>query len=147
MLSRLDEIKLQCYNPIELLKMIVLRDDCWHKKIEDLVGSPLEPPAIDLTICGDTCPFCCDMITNYIISISRAGLSQFLADVFINNPGGELSPVLLVKKLTEYKDAGIFYGRPRRKKALPGNYVSVTILRLMTSELTQLNFDYNNNEC
>ena len=97
MLSRLDKIKLQRSNLIELLRMVVLRADCRHKKIYDFIGNLIKPPAINLTTCGDACPFCCDMITNYVMPTSRAGLSQFLADVFINNPGGEVSPVFSKK--------------------------------------------------
>ena len=80
--------------------------------------------------------------------ISRVGLTLFLADVFINNSGGELTPALLVKKLTDFKDVGlVVYGRPRSTKAPPIKFVSVTILQLIASELIQLNFDEITNEC
>ena len=68
--------------------MVVLRGDCLLKKIEDFIETPLKPPAIDLTTYGDACPFCCDVITDYIMPIRCVGLSQFLVDVFINNPAG-----------------------------------------------------------
>ena len=96
-MSRIEEIKLQRTNLLELLKVIVLQGDCWHSTIEALIGNPLEPPAVDLTNCGDTCPYCCDLIKEYVMHISRVGLSWFLAEVFINNPGGDLTPALLVK--------------------------------------------------
>ena len=41
-----------------------------------------------------------------IMLISRFGLSLFFTDVFINNPGGELTPALLVKKIIDFKDVG-----------------------------------------
>ena len=79
--------------------------------------------------------------------VNREGLSQFLAEVFINNPAGDLTPAILVKKLTEYDDVGIVvYGRPRSNKPPPHKYVSVTILQLIASELVLLSFDDKTNE-
>ena len=116
-LSRIEEIELQRSNLLDLLKMIVLQDDCWHKCIESYIGNPFELPAIDLTNCGDACPFCLGIIKEFIMPVSHEGLSQFLADVFINNPGEDLTPLLLVKKLSKFKVFGIVvYGRPRSKK-------------------------------
>ena len=80
--------------------------------------------------------------------ISRVGLSLFLADVFINNSGSKLTPELLVKNLIDFRDVGlVVYGRPRSPKAPAIKFVSVTILQLIASELIQLNFDENTNEC
>ena len=74
--------------------------------------------------------------------VNQEGLSQFLAEVFIDNLGCDLNPNLLVKKLTKFKDVGIVvYGRPRSKKAPAHKYVSVTILQLIASELLLLSFD------
>ena len=51
---------------------------------------------------------------------------SFLADAFINNPGEDLTQLLLVKKLSKFKDFGIVvYGRPRSK-----NYRHASIYRL-----------------
>ena len=134
-MSRIEEIKLQRTNLLELLKFIVLQGDYWHSTIEALIGNPLEPPAIDLTNCGDACPYCCDLIKEYVMLISRVGLSLFLAEVFINNPGGELTPNLLVKKLSDFKDVGlVVYGRPRSTKAPPIKFVSFTILQLIRDD-------------
>ena len=147
-MSRIDEIKLQRTNLLELLKVIVLQGDCWHSAIEALIGNPLEPPAVDLTNCGDACPYCCGLIKEYVMPVSRVGLSLFLAEVFINNPGGEVTPNLLVKKLSDFKDVGlVVYARPRSTKAPPIKFVSVTILQLIASELIQLKFDENATEC
>ena len=146
-LSRVEVIDLQRANLLELLKMTVLRGDCWHKCIEALIGNPLEPPSIDLTNCENACPYCLDLIKDYIMPVNREGLSQFLAEVFINNPAGDLTPAILVKKLTEYNDVGIVvYGRPRSNKPPPHKYVSVTILQLIASELVLLSFDDKTNE-
>ena len=146
-LSRVEVIDLQRANLLELLKLIVLRGNCWHKCIEALIGNPLEPPSIDLTNCGDACPYCLDLIKEYIMPVNREGLSQFLAEIFINNPGGDLTPTVLVKKLTEFKDVGtVVYGRPRSNKPPPHKYVTVTILQLIASELVLLSFDDKTNE-
>lgn len=147
-LSKTEEIKLQRSNLLELLKMIVLRGGCWHSAIEALIGNPLEPPAIDLTNCGDACPFCCDKIKEFVMPVSRVGMTFFLADVFITNAGCEINPALLVKKLTEFEQVGlVVYGRPRSAKSPPIKYVSVTILQLIASELIQLIFDEEKNAC
>lgn len=122
--------------------MAVLNKDCWHKMMDDKIGNSLEPPAIDLTSCGDACSFCCDALSKYIMPISRPGLSLFLADVFINNSGGDLTPSLIVKKLTQYKNVGTsFYGRPRSTNPHSPKFVHTTILQLIASEMGILAFD------
>ena len=134
--SQIEEIKFQCSNLIELFTIFVLRDNFWHSTIEALIGNPLKSPAIDLKNCGNACPFYCDLIKEFVMPISCVGLSLFLADVFINNPGGELTPDLLVKKLIDFKDVGlVVYGRPRSTKAPVIKFVSITILKLIASEL------------
>ena len=146
-LSQVEFIDLQRANLLELLKIIVLRGYCWYNCIEAFIGNPLEPPSIDLTNCGDACPYCLDTIKEYIMPVNREGLSQLLAEVFINNPGGNLTPAVLVKKLTKSKDVGIFvYERPRSKNPPPHKYVTVTILQFIASELVLLSFDDRTNE-
>ena len=127
--------------------MIVLKGNCWHQAIENFIGNPLEPPVLVLTSCGNACPFCCDVISDYVMPIIRKGLSQFLVDIFINNPGSALSPVLLVKKLTEYEDVGtVVYARPRSNIPPPAKFVSVTVLQLIASSLIKLEFEEDNND-
>ena len=141
-LAQTDEIKMQRSNLFELMKMIVLKGVCWHARIEDFLGNPLEPPSSDLIVCGNACPVCCGTISEYVMPVNRNGLSQFLADIFINKPCGELSPILMLKKLLEYTDVGtIVYCRPRSNKPPAVKFVSVTVLQLLVSGLVQLNFD------
>ena len=79
--------------------------------------------------------------------VNREDLSQFLAEVFINNPGGDLTPPVLGKKLTEFKDVDIvLYGRPKINEPPPHKYVMVTILKLIASELVLISFDDKTNE-
>jgi len=79
--------------------------------------------------------------------ISRSGLSLFLADVFINNPAGMLTPLLILKKLTQYNDVGTFiYCRPRSTKPPSKKYVHTTILQLIASEMMILAFDEDTND-
>ena len=68
--SKADTIDMQCSSLIDLLKMVVLKGDCWHKMLEDNIGNLLEPLEIDLASCGDACPFCCDTLSEYIMPIS-----------------------------------------------------------------------------
>lgn len=142
-----NEIKIQRSNLLELLQMIVLKGNCWHQAIENFIGNPIEPPANKLTACGNACPFCCDVISEYVMPIIRSGLSQFLADVFINNTGSVLSPVILVKKLMEYKDVGtVVYARPRSNKPPAYKFVSVTVLQLIASSIIELEFQEASND-
>ena len=77
-----------------------------------------------------------------------SGLSRFLADTFINNASGPLSPDTLIKKLSQYPGVGIvMYNRPRSPKAPLGKYVAVTVLQLIASGLIELKFADNTFEC
>ena len=79
--------------------------------------------------------------------INRSGLSQFLADVFINNTGSVMSPMILVKKLMEYKDIGtVVYARPRSNKPPANKCVSVTVLQLIASSIIELEFEVESND-
>ena len=73
-MSKADTIDMQCFSLIDLLKMVVLKGDCWHKMLEDKIGNPLEPLVVDLTSYGGACPFCCDSLSEYIMPINRSGL-------------------------------------------------------------------------
>ena len=135
---------------LDLLKMIVLKGECWHKQLEETIGNPLEPPAIDLTSCGDACPVCCKLLSDYILPISRSSLSLFLADVFIINPGTDLSPTLVIQKLTKYHNVGTtVYCRPRSNKPPSPKFIQTTILQLIASNIMTLTFDNvtNNPRC
>ena len=128
-MSEGETINMQRSRLIDLLKMIVLRGDFWHMMLEEKIGNPLEPPTVDLTSCVDACPFCCDNLSEYIMPASCNGLSLFLVDVFINNPGGELTPSLIVKKLTQYKNIGtLVYCRPRSPKSPSPKFLNTTTL-------------------
>ena len=39
-----DEIKLQRDNLLSHLKMMILKEPCWHLQIENMLGNPCEPP-------------------------------------------------------------------------------------------------------
>ena len=80
-LSPSDTIKMQRSSILDMLEMVVLKGECWHKTLESKIGNPIEPPAVNLTSCGDACPVCCDKLSEYIMPISRSGLSLFLADI------------------------------------------------------------------
>ena len=141
-LSDVETIKMQRSRLLDLLRMIVLKGDCWHKQLEEAIGNPLEPPAIDLTSCGDACPVCCQLLSDYILPISRPSLSLFLADVFIINPGSDLSPTLVIQKLTKYDKVGTtVYCRPRSTKPPSPKFIQTTILQLIASNIVTLSFD------
>ena len=87
-----DEIRMQRGHLLELLKMIVLKGDCWHKQIEDILCIPCEPPLLNYDKCTNGCPLFLDEISKFIVLVMVGGLSRFLADTFINNALGPLSP-------------------------------------------------------
>lgn len=77
-----------------------------------------------------------------------SSLSRFLADTFINNASGPLSPDTWIKQLSQYSEVGkVVYNIPRSPKAPPGKYVAVTVLQLITSGLIKLNFADKIYEC
>ena len=128
--------------------MIVLKGDCWHTQIEDILCNPCEPPVHNYDKCTNGCPSCLDTMSNYIMPVMVGGLSIFLADTFINNASGRLSPDLLIKKLTQYPEVGrVVYNRPRSPKAPQGKFVAVTVLQLIASGLIELQFDDKTFEC
>ena len=71
-----------------------------------ILGSPLEPLADDIVPCGNACPVCNGKTNEFVMPVSRAGTSRFVADTFINNPPGRLTPVLFVQALAVYPDVG-----------------------------------------
>ena len=135
---------------LDLLIMIVLKGDWCHKTLEETIGNPLEHPAIDLTSCINVCPVCCKLLSEFIMPISRSVLSLFLADVFVINPGVDLSPTIIVKKLTKYHNVGTaVYCRSRYNKPPSPKFIHTTILQLIASKIITLSFDdtTNNPRC
>ena len=73
---------------------------------------------------------------------ARYCLSLFLADVFIINPGTDLSPTLVIQKLTKYHNVGTtVYCRPRSTKPPSPKFLQTTILQLIASNIVTLSFD------
>ena len=55
-LSIVEDRDIQQQNLLHLLKMIVLKGECWHLQLEQILGNPLEPPSENLVPCGVSCP-------------------------------------------------------------------------------------------
>ena len=89
-----------------LLKLILLKGSCWHVQLETLLGNPMEPPATTVLNCNNACPVCNGEIKAFIMPVKRDGLSNFLADNFINNPSGVITPTVLLQKLSNYPSVG-----------------------------------------
>ena len=141
-LSKVEEIEMQRKELLKLLRLIVLKGNCWHVQIEDLLGNPMEPPASDIRRCNNACPICNGTYKEYIMSVKRVGLSKFLADTFINNPTGEVTPAKLVQKLIKYPNVGkTIYNRDRSNKSPPAKFVNTTVLQLIASELVRMEID------
>ena len=139
---------MQKQNLLDVLKLIVLKGDCWHKQIEDILCNPCELPQLDYDRCTNRCPSCLDTMTTFVLLIVVDGLSRFLADTFINNAPGPVCPDMLIKKLTQYPQVGkVIYARSRSPKAPAGKYVAVTVLQLIASGLIELQFSDKTHEC
>ena len=138
-LSLQKEKEIQQQNLIDLLKVIVLKGDCWHVQIEHLLGNPIEPPLSQVNSCGTACPKCTGEMESYIMPVLRSGISLFLANTFINHPSGSLTPQDLITKITVYPDVGkVIYNRPRSVKSPAVKFVNVTVLQLIASGLVRL---------
>ena len=96
----------------------------------------MEPPAVYDMNCNNAYPVCNGEIHNYVMPVQREGLSNFLADTFINNPSVVITPNVLVKNLSVFPDVRqIVYNRSRSVKCPPMKYINVTVLQLIASGL------------
>lgn len=78
--------------------------------------------------------------------VKRVGLSNFLADTFINNPSGVITPVVLIQKLSNNLDVGkVVYNHSRSVKCPATKFVNVTILQLIASGLVKMEIDNERN--
>ena len=147
-LTLAEERTIQQHNLLLLLKMIVLKGECWHIQLEHILGNPMEPPSTNLIPCGVSCPMCNNETQDYIMPVFRAGVSQFLADTFINNPSGLIPTDILIRKITEYPEVGeIMYRRPRSVKSPAVKFVNVTVLQLIASGLIRIEIDEAEAKC
>ena len=81
-----------------------------------------------------------------MMPVQREGLSKFLADTFINNPSGFITPTVLVKKLSVFPDVGqVVYTRSRSVKCPPMKYINVTVSQLIASGLIRMEIDKESN--
>ena len=102
----------------------------------------MDLPATIVNNCNNACPVCNGKITEMIMPVKRIGLSKFLADTFINNPTGALTPAMLIKKLSTYPSVGqVVYNRTRSDKCPPSKFMSATVLQLIDSGLVRMDID------
>ena len=140
--------QIQRENFLDLLKMIVLKGNFCHKKIEHILCNPHELPLMNHDKCTNSCPSYLDTIFDCMMPTVVEGLSRFLAETFINNESGSLSPYALISKLIQHKEVGRFvYKRPRNPKAPAGKHAAVTLLKLIASGLIEFQFDDKSYEC
>ena len=112
-IDRAEEISIQRSNLLILLQMIVLKGQFWHIQLKDMLENPCDPSHLHVA-CGNACPSCRGDTEEFIMLIRSAGISSFLADIFINNSTGSLTPKVLIKKLSEYTNVDkLVYGQLR----------------------------------
>ena len=147
-LSTVHEREMQQNNLMLLLKMIVLKCEWWHVQLECLLGNPLESPSNNIVPCGVLCPKCNNDTKDFIMPVSRAGFSQFLADTFINNPSGLITQQILIQKIILYPEVDkVIYDRPRSVKCPPIKFVNVTVLQLIASGLIRIEINEKEEKC
>ena len=74
-LTIVEERCIQQNNLLILLKMIVLKGECWHIQLEGILSNPVEPPFENLIPCGGSCPKCNNNTKEYIMPVLRSGVS------------------------------------------------------------------------
>ena len=57
-LNNLEEKEIQQHNLLQILRMILLKGECWHVQLEYLLGNPLEEPSEITVPCCVSCPKC-----------------------------------------------------------------------------------------
>ena len=133
------QVDLQQRNLLKMIHLIYLNNQCWHSTLENESGSPLQPPSPVMLPCKGACPYCLGKTGDYIMPVSRLGVSKFLAHIFINMSGVDLSPLNVVKLLHDFDDVGkIVYKRQRSSNAPETKYLQSTVLQLIGSGIIVL---------
>ena len=77
-----------------------------------------------------------------MIHVKRSGVVKFLAEVFINNPTGLITPNKLIEQLWDFPDVGkCAYNWPGSNKAPTMEYANITVLQLIASGFIRLEID------
>lgn len=135
----LDEQRsLQTDQILAVARMMILNLGCWHAYCEAYNANPLLLTRVaDLEPCGDRCPHCRGDFdpasTNQYRRADRQGLTNFLIDVFIDNPVGKITPEQLVQELFDSKPRQTVYRRQRSVNAFSKLSCEFTIFQLILS--------------
>ena len=95
-----------------------LKEECWHIQLVGILGNFMQTQSHNLFPCSGSCLKCNNETKEYIMHVLRAGVSQFLADTFIDNPSGLITTDILTQEITNYPEFGkILYNRLQRVKS------------------------------
>ncbi len=141
LISKEEHQRWQLKELISVLQLMYLVQGCLHVQLEKrsiLDGVECSASSINGP-CNDSCPYCLDKMKGYIPVVSRAGLSRFLIDVFLQgNQTEPSSPENVVKWLTNYDDVGTTVFKRRVNTAPKASLVTGLVLQLIASEILTL---------
>ena len=121
---------------------LLLKSPFWHVQLEMLLGNSMEQLSPPVNNYNNLCPVCNREIKEMIMPVKRIGLSKILADTFINNLTGVLTPDMLIKKLSTYLSVGqVIYNKNCSVKCPPSKFISSTVLQLFSCGLVRMDTD------
>lgn len=146
-LSPEEERKLTTQNVHELCRMMFLNFGCWHFYLERYSSNTIYHNYYqDYDPCGNNCPYCNGTIFEYVKSVSRNGLTTFLASTMIVNKETDLTPSSLVHKLINFPQVGkVVYGRHTSVKIDKSRDAAVTILQLLCTNILSIRIQESTN--
>ena len=148
-----DLVKFQIDNILQVAQLIYLNSKtCWHKTLEQksVIAFDDIPLVMDMNMtigthysdnCLTACPACTQSYTTYIKAVSRIGLTRFIVNTFILTQSGIVTPSILIKKLSTFKDVGILVYKKQVATAPTNQILTSTIMQLIASRILLIKCD------
>ena len=128
----------------EVLRLIFGKSECWHALLERHCSNPMEPPTINPTMCGGTCPHCLKIRKKYIMKVRKDGLKSFLLSTFLGTSSNDKYPSYVFNELKQYpRVRWVIYNRPKSISPPDTRYLESTILQLLASKILSLKINDN----
>ena len=142
-----EQIKYQKEEIKMVAQLVCLNYGCYHSYLEYYSGNPSLVQWFRSIPCMDLCPHCDGSKNKMIKTVSKNGLSLFIADALINHKfGSNICPMSLAKALFNYPDVGkVVYNRPNSVKAESGLVTEMTIMQLIASGIIEMYIELEKN--
>ena len=140
MISIDEERRIAINNLNNICRMMVCRIGCWHNQLETISSNPLKyHNNTTYSPCGNMCPYCDGSQSKYIKSVSKDGVSEFLAQTLLLQSSEKYTPSTLAKKLIDYPQVGKrVYGRQHSLKVEKNSDAYMTILQLLCNNIIEM---------